>query len=251
MLPSVLIYGGALLALAAAAAVLGGAISWARRRAGPPWRAAVVALAGAALATLGFAWPISAPRTPATGQLIDRFLPTDDFHEFHSARLRATPARTFAAIHAVTPSEIRWLLPLFWMRSPRGGFGPAERELLRQPMLDLMTRRDFLVLAERPGEEYVFGTVLGLERAEGAAVSTPEEFGEFADPGFARVAMNFKVRDLGAGGVELTTETRVSCTDAVTRRKFGRYWRLIYPGSSIIRAEWLDAIRRRAEASAG
>jgi hypothetical protein len=44
------------------------------------------------------------------------------------------------------------------------------------------------------------------------------------------------------------TETRIAATDEVARRRFGRYWRLIGPFSSITRREMLAAIRRRAEA---
>ncbi|MBV8202739.1 MAG: hypothetical protein JOZ15_19150, partial [Acidobacteria bacterium] len=50
------------------------------------------------------------------------------------------------------------------------------------------------------------------------------------------------------GACVVTTETRVNATDAATRRRFAAYWRVIYPGSSLIRSMWLRAIRRRAEA---
>jgi hypothetical protein len=45
----------------------------------------------------------------------------------------------------------------------------------------------------------------------------------------------------------LTTETRVYATDASSRRRFARYWRVIYPGSSLIRRMWLRAVEKRAE----
>jgi hypothetical protein len=47
----------------------------------------------------------------------------------------------------------------------------------------------------------------------------------------------------------LTTETRIYATDASSRRAFARYWRVIYPGSSLIRRMWLRAIKKRAEAA--
>jgi hypothetical protein len=43
----------------------------------------------------------------------------------------------------------------------------------------------------------------------------------------------------------LTTETRIYATDAPTRRAFARYWRVIYPGSSLIRRMWLRAVAKR------
>jgi hypothetical protein len=66
-------------------------------------------------------------------------------------------------------------------------------------------------------------------------------------PGFGIAVMNFRLESLVPGRTRLTTETRIFATDATTRRLFTPYWRLIYPGSSIIRASWLRAIKRRAE----
>jgi len=60
--------------------------------------------------------------------------------------------------------------------------------------------------------------------------------------------MNFLVEPDGRGGSLLSTETRVFATDAVARRRFAVYWRVIYPGSALIRRMWLRAIRLRAEA---
>jgi len=48
-------------------------------------------------------------------------------------------------------------------------------------------------------------------------------------------------------GTMLSTETRVLAESADGLRGFTAYWRAIYPGSSIIRTEWLRAIKRRAE----
>jgi hypothetical protein len=58
--------------------------------------------------------------------------------------------------------------------------------------------------------------------------------------------MNFVVTPDAAAGSVLSTETRVFATDPAGRRRFARYWRVIYPGSAIIRRMWLRAIARRA-----
>jgi hypothetical protein len=41
------------------------------------------------------------------------------------------------------------------------------------------------------------------------------------------------------------TETRVLATDDGARQAFTRYWRVVYPGSALIRVLWLDAVERR------
>ena len=66
-------------------------------------------------------------------------------------------------------------------------------------------------------------------------------------PGVAAAAMNFHVVADGDHAIVSTT-TRVATSDGLARRTFRVYWRLIYPGSSIIRGMWLRAVRRRAEA---
>jgi hypothetical protein len=43
------------------------------------------------------------------------------------------------------------------------------------------------------------------------------------------------------------TETRVFATDAVALRRFTPYWRIIFPGSAILRVTWLRAVKHRAE----
>jgi hypothetical protein len=68
-----------------------------------------------------------------------------------------------------------------------------------------------------------------------------------ATPGWVRVAAAFTVAGDGAGS-RVGTETRIEPTDDAARRRFGRYWRLVGPFSSITRREMLSAIRRRAEA---
>ena len=112
----------------------------------------------------------------------------------------------------------------------------------------MATRTTFLPLAAEPDRELVVGTVVvaprGWRRAEAA---TPEAFRTLAAPGFARAAMNFRVVPDGRGGSIVSTETRVHATDAPSRRRFAAYWRVIYPGSAIIRRSWLRAVRRRAE----
>ena len=57
--------------------------------------------------------------------------------------------------------------------------------------------------------------------------------------------MNFRIEPNGQGGSLLTTETRVFAADPASRRRFARYWSVIYPGSALIRREWLRAVAKR------
>jgi len=67
--------------------------------------------------------------------------------------------------------------------------------------------------------------------------------------GFAIAMMNFLIEDDGQGACVISTETRVRATDPSAKRRFAAYWRMIYPGSAVIRRMWLRAIKKRAEGS--
>ena len=88
-----------------------------------------------------------------------------------------------------------------------------------------MTRTTFVYLADEPPTEVVVGTCV----ARGV-----------------NAVMNFHVSGEGQRSL-VTTETRVYADSRAGARKFAAYWRLILPGSDIIRRSWLRAVRRRAE----
>ena len=77
---------------------------------------------------------------------------------------------------------------------------------------------------------------------------TPEGFRSLERAGYAKAALSFLIERV-PGGSLVTTETRVFATDPETRRRFAAYWRVIYPGSALIRRQWLRAIERRVVAS--
>ncbi|MFN2385348.1 MAG: hypothetical protein ABR576_03525 [Thermoanaerobaculia bacterium] len=217
------------------------------RRAG-----AVLLVVGVACAAATALWP--ARERHSGGSLrIDRFMPVFHFYEHHEIRIRAGRDEVFRAIREVTPPEVRSLGNLMRIRTLPArilGLG-ARRPPPSQPILDIATGSSFLYLADEPPEEIVLGTAGQFWKASGTSVrvASPEEFLALSDPAVARAVMNFAVTDEGEGWSRVTTETRIAAPSPATRRRFAAYWRLIYPGSSIIRYGWLRAIQRRAEAA--
>lgn len=69
-----------------------------------------------------------------------------------------------------------------------------------------------------------------------------------AEPGIAKLAMNFAARPTGPQTCELQTQTRVFCMDARARSSFAPYWYLIRPVSGLIRRRTSAAIRTASEA---
>jgi hypothetical protein len=167
--------------------------------------------------------------------LLDELLPEFHARERHAIAVAATPGRVFEAVRAVTLTEMSVVHLLVRLR----GIGAAaDRPLLAQ------MQRGLPPLAEEPDRELVLagiGQPWKLRRAQ----SPKAEFREFAAPGFAKMALNFRFD----GGV-LSTETRVFLTDRASRRRFRAYWLVIRPFSGFTRRRWLRAVKRRAESQA-
>ena len=215
------------------------------------WVAAAVLLVGAAGARHVLQAPALADYVTSPASKLDEFAPIYQFSEVASIPVRATAGRTYDAVFRVTAAEVPLYRTLAWIR--RGGAGGPESVLNPSdtvPLIQVATRTTFLGLAEVPGREFVMGAVVkapeGVRLATGA---TPAAFKALVQPGYAKAVMNFSVEPQGPGLCLLRTETRVHATDPASRDVFARYWRVIAPGSALIRHMWLRAIKVRAEAT--
>jgi hypothetical protein len=211
-------------------------------------RAAALFVASTALVFVGWSLPAREREVGVPRTTLDTFSPKYQFSERHRRRICAPPERIYEAIKSVPAEEIALFHTLTWIRR----FGQRGPESLlasppNTPILEVATRGGFLMLADEPSQEVVVGAVVVAPRAaRRAGRPTAKAFRRLAAPGFASVVMNFRIDEDRVGCPIVTTETRVFATDERTRRSFARYWRVIYPGSAIIRRSWLRAIERRA-----
>jgi hypothetical protein len=241
-----LVYGGFLAALAGVVSLLEplAFLGIATRGEG------VAALAcGLGLVAAGWLLPAREERASRTPSRLDDFAPAWQFGERHRLAIRAPRQRVYAAIKEVTAGEIFLFRTLTWIRRlgrplpPSILSSPPDR-----PLLEVAARSTFLLLAEEPGGEIVLGTlVISPPGWRPAGRLTPAAYQALSAPGFAKAMINFRVDDSVQGSWIVVTETRVFATGAAARRRFAAYWRVIYPGSALIRVMWLRAIRRRAE----
>jgi hypothetical protein len=216
-------------------------------------QAALILALGFIVVVIGESLPARETRIATPRTQLDHFAPVYQFSEFHSIEVTAPKKEVYEALKSVTAEEITFFRALTWLRR----FGrPGPESILNSPpdvpLLDVATRTSFLVLAEEPDREIVLGTLVAAPPGwRPSDKPTPEGFRAFFvttnHPGFAPAAMNFRIEDSGPAACTLTTETRVYATDASTRWRFALYWRVIYPGSALIRRMWLRAIARRAE----
>lgn len=212
-------------------------------------RALIVVAAGLLIVVIGCLLPAKETRISQPRTQLDQFMPVYQFSEFHSIHIAAGKEKVYRAVKSVTADEILFFRTLIWIR--RGGRSSPETILNpgKKPLLDVATGTSFLLLSEEINKEVVVGTIITGPpgwRSKRTAPLTPEDFKTMHDPGFVLAILNFRIEDSGPEQCTLTTETRVYATDPSARRRFAAYWRVIYPGSSLIRYMWLRAIRKRA-----
>ena len=224
-------------------------------------RAAGVLVGGVALVIVAVALPAPTTRVGQPRAQLDAVMPAWQFSERHEIRIHADAARVERAARAVTAREIRLFRLLTWIRNPRLSSSRQRANILAapadRPILDVALGSGFMMLAEEPQRELVFGTLVlvpeEIRRLPAGELRrlrqefTPAKFRALAKPGYAKAVMSFRLEDEGGGWTRLVTETRIFTTDDHARHRFAVYWRTIYPGSALIRRMWLRAIRARAE----
>lgn len=248
MIASVIVYAG-LVMVVAGVVLLAGPI---RRRLGVSSSGGlVVAGAGVLVAGVGLVLPAPESRISRVQTRLDEFAPAWQFRERHTISVAAPPSRVFDAIRRVRADEIRLFRTLTWIR--RGGRSLSPSILSaggRESLIDVAIQGGFVRLADEAPRELVIGTVVMAPPGTRGTL-TPQVFQSELPPGFALATMNFVVTLDGPGGSIVSTETRVFANSASARRRFAAYWRVIYPGSAIIRRAWLRAIERRATSPDG
>jgi hypothetical protein len=244
---SALVYAGL-------AAVLGGLVNVVRPLRGlhvhSRGQGALILGAGLLIVAAGFALPPRAHRAQAGTQL-DRFVPEWEFDERHVVRVHAPAERVYRALRQVTADDILFFRTLVRIRHPLRA--PHEDSILApspdRPLLDVALGSTFIALADAPGDEIVVATLVCCGRRRHGDLHQAFAPGP-EPPRLGKAAMTFRMEDEGGGWTRLTTETRVHGTDRWTQRRFAAYWRVIYPGSALIRRMWLRAIKARAERGA-
>jgi hypothetical protein len=189
---------------------------------------------------------------------LDAFIAAPDFSERHQRTVRAPADAAWAAALAVTPAEIRPLVPLMALRSlPQVLAGRRRTPLVDgdASLLDVFEREGFVELHR--DAEATAGRAVAIYGAAGrfwsltdgapAPLVDARGFAGHEAAGTVKVAFSLEVEERGAVTV-VTTETRIVATDPAARRAFGRYWLVIRGPSGLIRRSWLAAIDRRARA---
>lgn len=220
-------------------------------------------LAGEPSHTVAPVWVDSATMVMCAPELfVERFLPRYDVVVVHADVFRAPPAQCYAGVMDLDLLQSPFVRAALSVRAvpqrvlgswrARGnGTGPDTPP----PTFRLrdMVALGWVVLAETPGVEMVLGQVSRPWKADASttdAPSTAEQFTNFDAPGYAKIVTSLRVDPYGNDSSILTVETRVATTDAMSRRRFRRYWLLIGPASSLIRRMALGLLEAELARSA-
>lgn len=184
----------------------------------------------------------------ARDSLLDRFIPAPEIAEHHEIAVAAPADVVLSTAKQLELMRSPLIRAVIRARELALGGAPDRR---RHPagLLQQMQSIGWGVLAENAGREIVLGAVTQPWLAAPVFRSIPaDQFKEFCEPGFVKIAWTLRADPLDGGGSTFHTETRVSTTDAATRARFRRYWSYVAPGVQLIRVAMLRPLRRAAEA---
>jgi hypothetical protein len=173
-------------------------------------------------------------------------MPEYQFFERHSARVHARPEQAMQAVRQSTFGDMKSLVTLLKirgaaLRTPSHDTGDFSQDKL---VLDAFSASGYLSGgSEHEIVMFGVGNVRAIRRPE---VRTLQEFADYREQGAAKMAFDFNVEEAGEGWSTISTETRMVVQDDFSRGP-AVYWRLIVPGSGLLRLQWLEGIKKRAE----
>jgi hypothetical protein len=214
---------------------------------------ALILAGGVGLAIAALLWPAPIIRVAQHRTLLDDIMPEYQFSERHSERIHAKPEQVMQAIRQLTVGDMKSLVTLLKIRGAAlrlhdtGDFVRHVRSLQDTRLLDTFSESGYIFGSSEHAIVMCGGANMRANRP--LEVRTLQEFADYWEQGAVKMAYDFNVEDAGGGWSTVTAETRVVATDDSTRRGMGRYWRLIVPGSGLLRRQWLIGIKRRAESA--
>jgi len=183
-----------------------------------------------------------------TDLALDQLLPDYSFNEYHEVIVNASVEEVKRALQTTGVRDIPVALMFLKIRGIADyGKDRSDTVTNNQQNSDSFVTPDFNFIVANPFELLTLMVLKGSAKTPPPEITTTEEFRAFQESGYVKVAVNFLFRSLDNGQTLVSTETR---NLPMTRKDsciFGRYWRIIYPGSAIIRRLWLDTLAKKAE----
>lgn len=207
---------------------------------------ALVLAGGAGLTFAALSWPAATLRAEQPRTRLDAIMPEYQFYEKHSARVHARPEQVMQATRESTFGDMKSLGTLLKIRGAVLRVHDTGESLQSKRVLDAFSAPGFLL--DESERELVMFWAANVRARRLVEAHNAQEYVAYREPESVKIAFNVSAEDAGGGWCTVSTETRILALGDATRRGMGRYWRLIVPGSGLLRRQWLDAIGKRAEA---
>jgi len=193
-------------------------------------------------------WPVTLTRTQ-TDQVIDELVPEYAFNEYHERIINASPETIKEAFRTTGVGDIpvAHLLLQLWGIADEKGMNDEVSQTEAETGVGVLKTPDFDWIVVDSIECITFMIMNVSVKTPPPVLTTIEQFNAFNKPGYNKVAVNFRFVPLQNGQTLVSTETRNYAQTPSDNRRFARYWRVIYPGSALIRRVWLDTLAKKAE----
>lgn len=221
-----------------------------KRRNAMLWTAGAAAGAAAAFGSYAaLTWlRYGRPRLRYSTPALDRYMPKPEVIETSRIEVNAPAGVAYEACRRIDIMHLPIARVLFAARARLMCAGEARQRELSSSLIEQMQTLGWRVLDDLPGREIVMGAACKPWEADAQFRSiAPEDFATFSEAGWAKIVWNFRVDALSASTSVVRTQTRVTTTDAESRRRFRRYWALASPGIIFIRVFALRIVKSEAE----
>jgi len=213
-----------------------------------------VLIAGIFISAVSLLCPFKIRHSPTDNQVIDSLMPVFSSNEYHEVRIPASIETIKQVLKVTGVKDIPAARLLLKIR------GIADEEVDLKEMesnesagSDTVSTPDFKFFVVAP-DEWITVMMINLtspcqneNKSTSLEITTLEQFKSFHEPGSVKVAVNFRFIRITDHETILSTETRNNGITPKDNRTFSFYWKIIYPGSAIIRRVWLDTINKNAQ----
>ncbi|UFS59441.1 hypothetical protein [Subtercola endophyticus] len=177
---------------------------------------------------------------------INSLLPDAGYRIHAETTVRARPQQVWNELLALTMRDLPCSFALTLLRHAPAVLTRRERLpsrdetfLAATPIPVVFTDAPHLIVSAGVSQPW---RLFGGERPP---VISGDEFAGWHEPGWVKVAMQFRIEPQGPDS-RLMTETRISATDDRSARLFAPYWYTIRAGSVMIRREAIHTVATRA-----
>jgi hypothetical protein len=194
----------------------------------------------------GSAVPPRIAHDKESSTLIEGIVPEYQLGEKHSVFVEASPEWVFESLKRAKVGEqpvIRLFDLLLAIAGKRDDSSFSEDG---KPLYGMLREASGLVL-EKPDRELVTANIATADEHTPSTPNTVRGFVAYRlRHNEMKLPLSFRVEPED-GGARLPTETHIMFADKDLCHDFGWYWGVIYPGSSLVRVNFLQAVEYRAE----